>query len=153
MKLAKAILGTAMAASILSGVAFAEQIGVVDMQQVMQKYTKAQTLATEVKSKETELQKLRDDLVGQLKAADSKKPALSPVEKKNLEEKLNNQFATKFKEYREWTVGQEQVLQQETSKAVSTIKEQLKLDLVLPKQAVLDGGKDVTQDVINQLNQ
>ncbi len=148
MKQVKQMLSAVGLSLLLTGAAIAQEIGVVDMALVSQKYTKAQGLATQVKTKEDELQKLRDNLVTQLKAGEK----LSPVEKKNLEDKLNNQFATKFKEYREWTVGQEQILRQDFERAIQQVATSQKLDLVLPKQTVLQGGKDVTQDVINALN-
>lgn len=144
----KALLSTVLVSSLLTGMAFAAEIGVVDMQTISTKYTKAQNLAAQVKDKEAELTKLRDQLAEQLKGADK----LSPVEKKNMEDKLNAQFAAKFKEYREWTVAQEQALKAEFDRAIDQVAAQQKLDLVLPKQAVLQGGRDITQDVITTLN-
>lgn len=148
MKLVKQFFASALVALCLTGVSFAGEIGVVDMQEVSQKYTKAQELASQVKTKEQELQKLRESLQQQLKAGEK----LSPVEKKSLEEKLNAQFATKFKEYREWTMSQEKVIRNDFEKAVQSVAQSQSLDLVLPKQTVLQGGKDITNDVINFLN-
>jgi outer membrane protein len=148
MKLMKTVLSGMLVTAMLTGIAFADQIGVVDMQQISEKYSKAQQLAQQVKSKEEELQKLRTDLQGQLKAGEK----LSPVEKKTLEEKLNSQFAAKFKEYREWTLTQEQGIKSDFDKVIQSVTQAQKLDLVLPKQTVLQGGKDITADVIKALN-
>jgi Skp family chaperone for outer membrane proteins len=147
---AKSLLSAVLAATLLTGVALAEQIGVVDMQVISQKYTKSQALAAQIKSKEQELQKLRDELAGQLKAAEARK--MSPVEKKTLEDKLNGQFAAKFKEYREWALMQDQGLKEELNKAIQATSSSQKLDVVFPRQAVLQGGRDITEDVLNNLN-
>lgn len=141
------ILAVALMA-LTAGSAFAQQIGVVDIQEVSGKYYKAVSLANEVKVKEDELKKLREDLLTQLKAGEK----LSPVEKKTLEDKLNTQFANKFNEYRNWTATQEQTVRTDIDTAVKQVAGAQRLDLVLPKQVVMQGGKDVTQDVINALN-
>jgi Skp family chaperone for outer membrane proteins len=149
MKLFQALCGTVLSATLLGGIAFAaDQVGVVDTQLVLQKYNKAQAMATEAKSKEEDLQKLKDSLLQKLKAGDK----LSPIEKKNLEDKLNAEFAEKFKAYREWSVTQEQSLKSDFDKAVKSISDSDKLDLVLPKQGVIEGGRDITDDVLNLLN-
>ncbi len=150
MRKLKVLFSTLVVTATLSGMAFAAEVGVVDIQEISQKYSKAQELATQVKSKETELQKLRDSLVAELKAADEKK--MSPVEKKNLEDKLKGQFAAKFKEYREWTMTQEQAIKSDFDRAIQAVAKNQSLDIVLPSQAVLQGGRDITADVITQLN-
>lgn len=142
------IFSTLLVLIAFGGAAFAQQIGIVDIQTVSQKYSKAQALQSEIKSKDNELNNLREDLLSQLKAGEK----LSPVEKKNLEDKLNSQFATKFKEYREWAMQQEQQIRSEVDKAISQVVQTQKLELVLPKQTVLSGGKDITEDVIQILN-
>jgi len=132
---------------LLTNAALAD-IGVVDMEAVIQKYSKAQEVSAQSKEKEEGLQKYRDNLLTQLKAAEK----LSPVEKKNLEDKLNKQFADKVKEYRDWTSSQQDVIKSAFDKAVQQVSANDKLDLVLPKQAVLQGGKDVTEDVLTIMN-
>ncbi len=151
MKLVKATLGVFLVSMMLTGTALAAQIGVVDMQEISQKYSKAQDLSTQVKSKEEELQKLRSSLAEELKTKEKAK--MSPVEKKNLEDKLNGQFASKFKEYREWTLTQEESIRADVDKAIQTVADNDKIDLVLPKENVLKGGKDITTEVLDQLNQ
>ncbi len=142
-------LATIFTVALLSGTAaLADNVGVVDMQEVSQRYTKAQSVAEQIKTKEEELQKLRDSLAGQLKAGEK----LSATEKKSLEEKLNKQFAEKFKEYREWTLSKEQEIREDFEKAVQVVAGTTKLDVILPKQSVLQGGRDVTGDVLKVLN-
>jgi outer membrane protein len=148
MKRFNAVFGALLGFVLLSGLAFADQIGVVDMQAVAQKYTKAQAVSEQIKAKEEDLKKYRDDLMGQLKAGEK----LSPVEKKKLEERLNGEFAAKFKEYRTWTDGQEEAIKTDFDHAIQQVAQAQNLNLVLPKQTVLQGGKDITQDVITILN-
>lgn len=139
---------TLLSLLLLTGTVFAQQIGVVDIQELTQKYSKAQELQAQIKAKDEELQKLRGDLLEQLKAGEK----LSPVEKKNLEDKLNGQFAAKFTEYREWAVTQEKGVREDVDKAISQVTQAQKLEIVFPKQTVLSGGKDITADVLNALN-
>ncbi len=148
MKPIQMVLASLLASAVLTGSALAQQVGIVDMQEVTQKYTKAQELAIKVKNREDDLQKLRDSLLGKLKAGDK----MTPVEKKNLEDKLNTEFATKFQEYRDWTVTQEQSLKSDFDDALKQVAQNQKLDLIIAKQTVLMGGRDITTDVIDALN-
>lgn len=143
--LSLSLVGLMMTAS---AAVWAENIGVVDTQVVTQQYTKAQTASAEVRTREQDLQKYKDNLLKQLKAGEK----LSPVEKKNLEDKLNNQFAERFKTFREYVVSQENIIKQDLDQAIRQISAAQKIDVVLPKTVVMQGGRDITQDVIDQLN-
>lgn len=142
------VVATVMAAVLFTGAAFAE-IGVVDIQKIMSSYSKSQTITQEAQSKEQQLQQLRANLANELK---NKGEALSPVEKKNLEDKLNQQFMAKFKEFRQWVVQQDKMISDEVEKAVNSVAQQQGVTMVLNKGVVIQGGKDLTQDVISKLN-
>lgn len=147
LKTSLALAVLAVAASINLS-AFAEGVAVVDMDAISQKYVKAQNVTATAKTKEDELQKFRDMLQGQLKAADK----LSPIEKKNMEEKLNQQFMAKFKEYRDWMVAQQQSLKADFDNAIRQVSQAKSYDVILPKQGVIQGGRDITQEVVDVLN-
>jgi len=148
LKTTKFALAAVMGLTLLTTAAFAD-IGVVDTDAILQKYSKGQELTAQSKEKEAALQKVREDLLTQLKAGEK----LSPVEKKNLEDKLNQQFAEKVKEYRDWSAVQQQAVREAFDKAVKEVSESEKLDMVLNKSGVvLQGGKDITEDVLNVMN-
>jgi Skp family chaperone for outer membrane proteins len=151
MKHVSQLLAGVLAATLIGGAAYAENIGVVDTQLIAQKYTKAVTVGEQVKSREQELQTLRDNLSSELKKSQADKK-MSPVEKKTEEDKLNNEFAAKFKEYRDWAVTQENGINADMSNAIKAVATAKSLDVVLPKQVVMQGGTDITQDVLNSLN-
>jgi outer membrane protein len=143
------LLASLCVAMMSFGPAFAEQIGVVDIQRIVSEYNKGKTLTQQVQAKEKELQEYRASLANELK---TRGEALSPVEKKNLEDELNQKFVTRFKEYRQWAATQQDTLEADLQKAVQAVAQTQQLDVVLAKPVVLQGGKDITQDVITQLN-
>jgi outer membrane protein len=128
--------------------AFADAVAVVDINELSAKYSKSVALVNQIKVKDQEIQKYRNTLLDQLKAAEK----LSPLEKKALEEKLNTQFVNKINEIRDWVGKENDALQADMEKAIQTVAQQQKIDVVLPKQSVLQGGKDVTVDILNVLN-
>lgn len=148
MKRVKVLLSSLALSVVLTGAALADQIGVIDVNEMSQKYSKAVTYNTEAKNREEELVKLKLSLREQLKAGEK----LSPVEKKNLEDKLNAQYLEKFKAYKDWGLEQEKMLKESFDKAIMSVAQSQKLDVILPKQSVIQGGKDVTADVLNALN-
>lgn len=129
-----------------SAKSFAAGTAVVDLDKIRENYTKSQELTADLKVKETELQKFVVDAQKQIQEAKS------PLEKKNLEEKLGEQFNIKRNAYakdqaQKWGVIEDTVVK--TIKAVSDAK---KFDLVLNKQVVIDGGSDITDEVLAKLN-
>lgn len=129
---------------------WAQSIGVVDTEIIGRDYKKAQTLSQQVRTKEEELQKYRAELAKELKDKGEK---ATPVEKKALEERLNKQFAEKLKGYRDWLIVQEEQLRTSVEKAIKEVAESEKMDMILTKTVVLQGGKDVTDKVVGKLNQ
>ena len=129
-----------------SAKSFAAGTAVVDLDKIRENYTKAQELSADLKVKETELQKFVADAQKQIQEAKS------PLEKKNLEEKLGEQFNIKRNAYakdqgQKWGVIEDAVIK--SIKAVSAAK---KFDLILNKQVVIDGGSDITDEVLAKLN-
>jgi Skp family chaperone for outer membrane proteins len=138
----------AMAATIgMSGLnAFAQQIGVVDLDKVVNNYSKAQDVSADLKVKEAELQKFLADAQKQLK------DATSPVEKKNLEDKLTQQFKSKSDEFKDAQIKQWKQIEDSIFSAIETVSKTNKLDVILVKSSVLLGGTDVTDQILTLLN-
>ncbi|MDD3014617.1 MAG: OmpH family outer membrane protein [Candidatus Gastranaerophilales bacterium] len=131
----------------LSGLhAFAQQVGVVDLDRVVNNYSKAQDVSADLKVKEAELQKFLADAQKQLK------DATSPVEKKNLENKLTKQFKTKSDEFKDAQIKQWKQIEDNIFSAIETVSKTNKLDVVLVKSSVLYGGTDLSDQILNLLN-
>lgn len=126
--------------------AFAEQIGVVDLDKVVNNYTKAQDVSADLKVKEAELQKFLADAQKQLK------DTASPVEKKNLEDKLTQQFKAKSDEFKDAQIKQWKQIEDSIFSAIETVSKTNKLDIILVKSSVLLGGSDVTDQILTLLN-
>jgi len=131
----------------LSGLhAFAQQVGVVDLDRIVNNYSKAQDVSADLKVKEAELQKFLADAQKQLK------DTTSPVEKKNLEDKLTQQFKAKSDEFKDAQIKQWKQIEDNIFSAIETVSKTNKLDVVLVKSSVLYGGTDVTEQILTLLN-
>ena len=151
MNILKNVLSGVLVTVLLMGVSFAEgQIGVVDLAKIGQEYNEARTLRTQASAKEEELKKLREDLAQRLKEEGE---GMSPLEKKTLEERLSQEFVEKFKAYREWRLANETSMNDKVEQAIQGVARDKQIDIILAKPAVLQGGQDITSDVIFKLNQ
>jgi len=129
-----------------SGKSNAEGTGTVDLDKIRENYAAAQELTAELNVKEAELKQFIVDAQKQIQNAKT------PLEKKNLEEKLGQQFdikrmASSKDQAQKWALIENAVIK--SIKDISTAK---KFDLVLNKQVVIDGGTDITDEVLAKLN-
>ncbi|MFH0702235.1 MAG: OmpH family outer membrane protein [bacterium] len=136
-----------MGALMFSGVnAFAKDAGVVDLDKVIGDYSKAQDASADLKIKEAELQKFLADAQKQLKNA------ASPVERKNLEDKLTEEFKVKSQNFRELQAKQWKEIEDSVFSAIDKISKEKDLSLILNKAGVLRGGVDITEQILGVLN-
>ena len=141
-----AILAIAAIAGFSGVQANAQEVGIVDLDKVISNYSKAQDVSADLKVKEADLQKFLADAQKQLKDAGS------PVEKKNLEDKLSAEFKTKADNYRELQIKQWKQIEDNVFNAINQVSKEKKLDVILNKAAVLQGGSEITDQVLNLLN-
>lgn len=123
-----------------------EDYGVVDLNKVIDNYTKAQEVSAELRVKESELQKFLVD--AQKKVKDSK----TPLEKKNLEEKLGEEFNIKRGAFIKEQSEKWENIENEIFKTIEEIQKRKKFDLVFNKQGIILGGNDITEEIISELN-
>ena len=71
---------------------------------------------------------------------------------KNLEEKLGEQFNIKRNAYAKDQSQKWGVIEDTVIKIIKEVSSSKKFDLVLNKQVVIDGGSDITDEVIKKLN-
>jgi Skp family chaperone for outer membrane proteins len=129
-----------------SKVASFAEVGVVDLDKVIGSYSKAQDVSADLKTKEAELQKFLADAQKQLKNTSS------PIEKKNLEDRLTQEFKTKSDNFRDSQIKSWKQIEDNVFNAIDQTAKSRKIDLVLTKASVLSGGADITDQIITVLN-
>jgi len=146
IKSSLAVIATGLVLLFSTTCASAENIGVVNLDQIISNYSKAQDLSAELKVKEAELQKFLADAQKQLK------DTTSPLDRKNLEEKLTAQFKTKSEAFRKYQVDQMQLIEKNIFTTIENVAKQKNLTLVLNQESVLVGGVNITDVVLQALN-
>lgn len=129
-----------------SGKSSAAGTAVVDLDKIRENYSAAQVLSADLKIKESELQKFIT--TAQKQVQDAK----TPLEKKNLEEQLGEQFNIKRNAYAKDQAEKWAKIENDVIVSIKEISTSKKFDLVLNKQIVIDGGCDITDDVLEKLN-
>lgn len=130
---------------------FADAIGTVDYEKLLQSYNKAQSFSDDSKIKERDLEKMRAEYVKQLRETKSKQPN-NPVALDQMEKDLQDKLNSKINETRDWMAAKSKELETEMNTAISSVAAAKKLDIVIAKQFVFHGGQDITTDVIGRLN-
>jgi Skp family chaperone for outer membrane proteins len=129
----------------------ADSIGTVDYDRLVRSYNKAQAFSEDMKTKETELEKIRNDYVKQIRDTKAKSPN-NPVAVDQLQKKLEDQLNAKVETFRTQEEGQAKVIEAEMNAAIEGAAKSKSLSVVLAKQTVFLGGTDITTDVLSRLN-
>ena len=123
----------------------AEKIGTVDLQKVMDQYSKAKAANTWVQNQEKSIQTFIDDARAKVNAAPDK-------EKKVLEEKYNKQLADKVNAFRKNQAVKIKAISDDVEVALKAVAGEGGYTLLLPVYATLYSTDDVTAKVISKLN-
>jgi len=124
----------------------ADDIGVIDITTVWDKYEKSVKISKTADEKDVELEKFLLDkkrLIAQ---------GTTPVERKNLEDRYAKEFQLKVDEAKKWYATEQQQLETNMMTAIKTVSGQKGLAVVLSKKTAIYGGVDITDDVIIILN-
>lgn len=124
----------------------ADDIGVIDVGMVWDKYQKSVKIAKTADEKDVELEKFLLDkkrLIAQ---------GATPVERKNLEDKYAKEFQMKVEEAKKWYATEQQQLETNVMDAIKAVAAQKALCVVLSKKTAIYGGVDITEDVVTILN-
>jgi len=120
-------------------------IGVVDVQKVVQNYSKVNKLKTEQKSKLDDLKKFVEDAKAQV----AKEP--NADKKKTLEEGFNKELNKRKKAIDENYSKQLEIINKDIMTVINKSAKTHQMDIVLTKNSVLYGGKEITDDIIKAL--
>lgn len=148
------LMSAAMAVVLAAGMvgsAFADAIGYVDFEKVMQDYDRAQSFLADTKVREAELRKLQADYVKQIEQSKKNSPK-NPVASSQLEKDLSSQLTVRVQEYRDWATNQQKSIDESLQLAVKDSAKMKQVDVVLSRQAIFEGGVDLTSDVLARLN-
>ena len=126
-------------------IASAEGIGYIDYQRVVESTPFARDAMKAIDAKALELQQYLVDKEKEYKAIDT------PVQKKNFQDKVANDFKAKESAFLKQKVKSEDEIYNKIKEATKTIMVEHKLSAVISDRAVFVGGVDVTNLVIDKL--
>lgn len=126
-------------------IASAEGIGYIDYQRVVESTPFARDAMKAIDAKALELQQYLVDKEKEYKAIDT------PVQKKNFQDKVANDFKAKESAFLKQKVKSEDEIYNKIKEATKTIMVEHKLSAVISDRAVFVGGIDVTNLVIDKL--
>ncbi|MBY0450518.1 MAG: OmpH family outer membrane protein [Cyanobacteria bacterium] len=157
-KLLQAALLSVLTASVLlvgssafSAASADTNFGLVDLEKIYSNFEKAKGVIADIKVKQAELQKMQADFVKQLEDTKKNQPK-NPVASSQLETDLSEKLNAKVKEYRDWTSAKQKEIDTDVETMVNRVAKDKKFDVVLTKQAVFQGGTDITNEVLGRLN-
>lgn len=139
-----AVMGTMLCSN--TGAFAAQTIGFVDMSKILNSYTKAQAITTSVKGQQDEIQKMLTEARNQVQSAQT------DTEKAALEKKLTEEIQQKNNVFKAEYEKSVQALQDNIFATVKKVAANKKIDCIFRKDNVIVGGKDITEDVLAELN-
>ncbi len=128
-----------------SNFALADGIGYIDYQKVVESTPFARDTMKSLDSKALELQQYLVDKEKEYKAIDT------PIQKKNFQDKVANDFKAKETAYLKLKAKSENEIYEKIKAAATDIMVQHKLNAVISDRAVFIGGMDITDLVIEKL--
>jgi Skp family chaperone for outer membrane proteins len=126
--------------------AMADNIGVIDITQVWEKYDASVKIDKAADAKDVELEKYlleKKRLIAE---------GSSPVERKNLEDTYAKEFQLKVETTKKWYADEQKKLEDSVMCAIKQVATQKNLGVVLNKKTTVYGGVDITNDVLLILN-
>lgn len=148
--IARGVLLAILALAVSPAAARAETIGMVDTMRVLNEYQAVGAAEKQFKSQVEKFKREYEDRLRKLQEARKKnlsKPQLEKLERQFTKEmeplkaqidSLNRQLTSRLKK--------------QLDEAVAKVAQQKKIAVVFDKQAILHGGFDLTDDVLQQLN-
>ncbi len=139
--------------------AMAEKLGVVDVQKIMFTHPKAKTISEELNAEklrlETDINEKGNKYLANKKALEEKGDKATEDEKAKLlqeEKELQAYIQTLQQQLNELERSKTISLQNEIMTAITEISKEKKIDVVLDKANVVLGGEDITDLVVEFVN-
>lgn len=125
------------------------KVGVVDPDQILEKYAKAQVALKQLAEAETKLKKRVQAKRKQI--ADAKDQNKTDTEIQMLIEQFKIEIEPEAKRLEEESKAKGEAIEKEIKDTIISVAKEQKLDVVLIKPAVLYGGTDISTNVVNKL--
>lgn len=157
----KRVLSVVMALAAMSLAtlqAYADGVGVVDMNKIQTGYTKIRSLSEEAALKQLELQKMQIEANIQLRNTKASQPN-NPVALEQQQKALTEKIQAKSQEIESWSTTQAKAVQASIDAAIDAVAKAKGLSAVVDSSKdanqssiVLWGGTDITSEVLARLN-
>ncbi len=136
------ILALLLALTMVSPV-FAYTVGSVNYREILQNYSKAKAVQSEIEDRENSMQRF---------LLDKEKELQSPVQKKSFEEQTAKAFAQQQAAYQSFKNKKEKEIDDAIVDAIKSVAIENKIDTVMDARVMFFGAVDITQKVITKLN-
>lgn len=136
---------------ILTGITIADTVGYLDSQRILREYNEALTAQAELAQKQKEFQELLLERQSQLKTLKNEGTSQDDLVEK--EEQIKSELEPVRDELLRYNEELSSRIENEVLETTKAVAKQLRIDVVLDKQAVLFGGMDITSLVLSKLNQ
>ena len=140
------LVGFFVICSSLCKPAFAQTIGCADFKKIEMNYAYAQKTYKELDDKLLGLQQYLIDKDKEYKAIES------PLSRKNFEQKVEKEYKAKEEALMKLKIQKQEEIFNNIQSASKIVSAQKKLDVVFDYRVILSGGVDLTQDIIEYLN-
>ena len=140
--------------AILSGQAFAlgaMSVGFIDVQKVFKEFKETAKAQEQVSKQEEDFKKEFDD--SQKKLSEAEKKSMKKDELDKLRKELEDKLMPKRQNLIELNEKLTAKLQADILSATKDVAKKVGIDIILDKQVVITGGLDLTEMVINKLNE
>ncbi len=142
----KTVIAGFLITTMTSTTVFATGIGYIDYKKIQDNYSLAKTAAKLIDNKSLELQQYLVDKEKQYKALDT------PLKKQNFEEKTTKEFKAKQEAFAKLKIQKETEIYDKIQEATNQVLIEQKLDAIFDYRVIFVGGTDVTNLVLNKLN-
>jgi outer membrane protein len=143
------LIAVIFVATLVSG-ALAANIGYIDVTTIFKEYKETEKAEERLKKEKESYEKEFKEAQEKLEKAEKDKKSVEEIEKLRgeLEEKLEPKRISLFKLNEELTTK----IQNDIVSAVKDVSKKVGIDIVVDKQAIITGGVDLTEMVLNKLN-
>ena len=145
-KIYSLILSIGAICSFFSNSVSADTIGCADFKKIETNYVYAQKAYKEIDDKVLALQQYLINKDKEYKAIES------PLSRKNFEQKVEKEYKAKEEALMKLKVQKEEEIFNNIQAASKIVSNQKKIDVVFDYRVILSGGVDLTQDIIDYLN-
>ena len=139
------ILALLLALTMVSPV-FAYTVGSVNYREILQNYSKAKAVQSEIEDRENSMQRFLLDKEKEFKKIQS------PVQKKSFEEQTAKAFAQQQAAYQSFKNKKEKEIDDAIVDEIKSVAIENKIDTVMDARVMFFGAVDITQKVITKLN-